>query len=185
MTYGPPCDWWAYACSLQELYTGATPFDAATSRALFRNILKGDPAAVDDADLGSVLGSLLRKCPDARGGASACAKSHFFMKVAWRDVERKHLEPPSKPPIPPFLVPRVGDGELLFVSEPSAARAKQLGSPRRVTFDEENLTPSKLNASKAQKKASRKRFQGFAFDSNVDLAASPASYRSAVRDPGP
>ena len=176
--YGPPCDWWAYACSVQELATGSTPFEAASSRALFRNILKGDPRAVGDADLGALLSSLLRRDPDVRGGARAIARSHFFRQLSWRDVERKRLHPPRAPPLPPFLETRA-DGELAFVSEPSTARTRELGSPRRVTFDEENLTPSKLNQSKADIKASRKRFQGFAFDSKVDLAASPATYRAA------
>ncbi|KAH8093341.1 serine/threonine kinase [Aureococcus anophagefferens] len=98
--------------------------------------------------------------------------------LSWRDVERKRLHPPRAPPLPPFLETRA-DGELAFASEPSTARVRELGSPRRVTFDEENLTPSKLNQSKADIKASRKRFQGFAFDSKVDLAASPATYRAA------
>ncbi|EGB06545.1 hypothetical protein AURANDRAFT_3088, partial [Aureococcus anophagefferens] len=96
--YGPPCDWWAYACSVQELATGSTPFEAGSSRALFRNILKGDPRAVGDADLGALLSSLLRRDPDVRGGARAIARSHFFRQLSWRDVERKRLHPPRAPP---------------------------------------------------------------------------------------
>ncbi|KAH8062981.1 serine/threonine kinase [Aureococcus anophagefferens] len=47
---------------------GSTP-EAGSSRALFRNILKGDPRAVGDADLGALLSSLLRRDPDVSGGA--------------------------------------------------------------------------------------------------------------------
>ena len=121
---------------------------------------------------------LLDKDADARAGNSYVAKAQFFSPVDWREVATKRTSPPAKPELPPYLQV-ASDGQVRFLSETDPTRAKTLATPRRVTFDEENDTPTTKKATYAEQRAVRRTFRGFALDPNVDLAASPATYRSS------
>ena len=171
-----------YGCALHELRSGTTPFHAAAPRELFRRILQEPPPAVGGDDLRDLLAALLAKKPADRATSAAVARHPFFAPIDWRAAAARNLPPPHAPDLPPFLAVR-DDGELRFADDkPSETRAARLATPRRVTFDEENDDASLRTTTVAKQRAAKRTFSGFALDANVDLAASPATYRASARD---
>ena len=152
---------------------------------MFRNILHAAPVlgSFDDA-LDEVLRHLLAKDPEDRADAAAVFSHPFFEPVDWTDAAARRLTPPPPPPLPPFVAVR--GGALRFVGDLDAAPTKQrmLPTPKRVTFDEENVSPDahrrSVRESYRRERAHRTSFRGFSYSANADLAASPRSYRAST-----
>ena len=184
---GAACDWWAFGCVLYELRSGRTPFHAAAPRELFRRILRDAPDPVGSKELRALTGHLLRKAPGDRATAADVARAQFFTGIDWRAAASRGLKPPLVPDAPSFLESNA-DGDLRFAGDPARqSRRERLATPRRVTFDEENASPatrkSLATRTVATRRAAKRTFRGFALPSNVDLAASPATYRRATDRP--
>ena len=171
-------DWWAFGCCLYELTMGSTPFHADQPRELFRNILHAPFIRTNtDAALDSLLEHLLDKTPASRAADSDVATCAFFTSIDWDDAACKRLKPPIQPPLPSY-VEASQDGSLRFVGD--ARRPKNLPTPKRVTFDEENESPFAKRLSVREtyqrEKRHRRTFRGFALNAEVDLAASPRTF---------
>ncbi len=170
-------DWWAFGCCLYELTTGSTPFHADQPRELFRNILHAPFIQTGHADLDLLLEHLLDKTPASRAADADVATCEFFASIDWDDAASKKLTPPIQPPLPSY-VEASQDGSLRFVGD--ARRPKNLPTPKRVTFDEENESPFAKRLSVREtyqrEKRHRRTFRGFALNAEVDLAASPRTF---------
>jgi serine/threonine protein kinase len=172
-------DWWAFGCCLYELVTGKTPFYADQPRELFRKILHAPfiQTNTDDA-LDLLLEHLLDKQPASRAADSDVATCAFFSSVDWDEAASKRLTPPIQPPLPNY-VEASQDGSLRFVGDAYRPK-KNLPTPKRVTFDEENESPFAKRLSVREtyqrEKRHRRTFRGFALNAEVDLAASPRTF---------
>ena len=124
-----------------------------------------------------LLEHLLDKTPASRAADADVATCAFFASIDWDDAASKKLTPPLEPPLPSY-VEASQDGSLRFVGD--ARRPKNLPTPKRVTFDEENESPFAKRLSVREtyqrEKRHRRTFRGFALNAEVDLAASPRKF---------
>lgn len=104
---GAPGDWWSFGAVSFWLLAGVSPFDADTSRALFVNILRGQPAfdrspafcdpASDPAR--TALECLFIKDPDERVAHIDTVKQlPWFDELPWNDLLQKFVVPPNSSP---------------------------------------------------------------------------------------
>ena len=173
-------DWWAFGCCLYELNDGKN----AVLRGPTAGAVPEDPprALHTNQSNGRVLDTLLEhfldKQPSSRAADSDVATCAFFSIVDWDDAASKRLTPPIQPPLPSY-VEASQDGSLRFVGDAYRPK-KNLPTPKRVTFDEENESPPSQKVigpeTYQREKRHRRTFRGFALNAEVDLAASPRTF---------
>ena len=131
-----------------------------------------------DSALDLLLEHLLDKAPASRAADSDVATCAFFSAIDWDDAASKRLTPPLTPSLPNY-VEASQDGSLRFVGDAYRPK-KNLPTPKRVTFDEENESPFAKRLSVREtyqrEKRHRRTFRGFALNAEVDLAASPRTF---------
>lgn len=101
--YSYSVDWWSLGVLAYELFFQSTPFESASKKQTYSNILKADPYYPPNCnpDIKEFLQMLLQKSPKKRGNFESIKSSKFFQNFNFDAVLRKE--------IPPLHVPVVYD----------------------------------------------------------------------------
>jgi len=106
--YGRGVDWWALGVMLFMMMSGRSPFDAADSKQIYKNVAKGfkkdyDFPASFGNDVIDVVKGLCRKKPEERlplgpRGLAHLTEAPWFRGFDWTAMRARAVPPPWAPP---------------------------------------------------------------------------------------